>query len=154
METYTTKQIPVQLKRLPHGQDIDLPVYQSADAAGADLHAAVTEDTTIPPGQIAFIPCGIAIAIPQGYEVQIRPRSGLAAKHGITLPNTPGTIDADYRGEIMVPLINHSQSDFTVTRNMRVAQMLIKPIYHIQWEEVNELSDTVRGQGGFGHTGH
>ena len=154
METYTTKQIPVQLKRLPHGQDIDLPVYQSADAAGADLHAAVTEDTNIPPGQIVFIPCGIAIAIPQGYEVQIRPRSGLAAKHGITLPNTPGTIDADYRGEIMVPLINHSQSDFTVTRNMRVAQMLIKPIYHIQWEEVNELSDTVRGQGGFGHTGH
>lgn len=147
--------IEVRIKRLPHGlHGVDLPAYQTEHAAAADLHAAVASDTTIPPGEIRVIPCGIAVAIPQGYEIQIRPRSGLGAKHGISMPNTPGTVDADYRGEIMVPLINHGRAPFVVTRNMRIAQMLIKPVWQIQWEEADELDETARGAGGFGHTGH
>lgn len=146
--------VNVQVKRLAHGEGIELPLYQSDDAAGADLRAAVAGDVVIEVGEIKIVPCGISIAIPRGYEVQIRPRSGLGAKHGISMPNTPGTIDADYRGEIMVPLINHGKQAFTVERGMRIAQMLIKPIYHIEWDEVEELDETVRGAGGFGHTGH
>ncbi len=146
--------IPVQLQWLPHGQGVDLPAYQTAHAAAADLHAAVAADTVIPPGEIRLIPCGFAIALPEGYEAQIRPRSGLAVKFGISMPNTPGTIDADYRGEIMVPLINHGKNDFIVKRNMRIAQMLIKPVWQIQWEVTGELTTTTRGAGGFGHTGH
>ena len=119
-----------------------------------DLHAAVEGEVVIAPGQVALVPCGFAMAIPAGYEAQIRPRSGLAAKFAISMPNAPGTIDADYRGEVKVPLINHGRAAFTVTRNMRIAQMLIKPVYRIEWEQVDALPDTPRGEGGFGHTGH
>ncbi|MBI1372198.1 MAG: dUTP diphosphatase [Phycisphaera sp.] len=146
--------IPIEIKRLPHGDGVDLPAYQSDHAAGMDLHAAVSEDTLIEPGEIALIPCGFAMAVPVGYEAQVRPRSGLSTKFGVSMPNAPGTIDADYRGEVMVPLINHGQASFIVTRNMRIAQMLIKPVYRTRWVEVHDLPDTTRGAGGFGHTGH
>lgn len=145
--------IPVQIRRLDHAIDIPLPAYQSEHAAGMDLHAAVAEDIVIEPGRSALVPTGFAMAIPEGYEAQIRPRSGLAAKHSICVPNTPGTIDADYRGEILVPLINLGQQAFTITRHMRIAQMLVKPIYRTAWIEVETLPQTVRAEGGFGHTG-
>jgi len=147
--------IQVPIKRLPHGQDIPLPDYQSQHAAGMDLHAAVEENNpvVIEPGTIALIPCGFAMAVPVGYEAQVRPRSGLAVKHGISMPNTPGTIDADYRGEVKVPLINHGQEAITITRSMRIAQMLIKPVPQTEWLEVDDLPPTDRGEGGFGHTG-
>ncbi|MAE60551.1 MAG: dUTP diphosphatase [Planctomycetaceae bacterium] len=147
------KDTELQLKRLSHGQDVELPAYQSAHAAGMDLHAAVEADVTIGPGDIALIPCGFAMAIPPGYEAQVRPRSGLAVKHGISMPNAPGTIDADYRGEVRVPLINLGREAFTVSRHMRIAQMIIAPVTHVTWCEVNELDDTTRSTGGFGHTG-
>ena len=120
-----------------------------------DIHAATPQDqpVVVDPGSIAMIPCGFAMAVPPGYEAQIRPRSGLAAKHGISMPNTPGTIDADYRGEIKVPLINHSREPFKVTRGMRIAQLIVKPVPRTQWVEVDELPETDRGDGGFGHTG-
>jgi dUTP pyrophosphatase len=146
--------IHVQIKRLPHGQGVDLPAYQSEHAAGMDLHAAVAGDVVIQPGQVALIPCGFAMAVPAGYEAQVRPRSGLATRHALSMPNAPGTIDADYRGEVKVPLINLGREPFTVTRNMRIAQMLIKPVFRMAWEEVDELPQTVRGDRGFGHTGH
>lgn len=139
--------------RLPGNEDVPLPDYQSEHAAGMDLHAAVDEPVVIPPGKVCMIHCGFAMAVPVGYEAQVRPRSGLAAKFGISMPNAPGTIDADYRGEVMVPLINHGAEPFEVTRHMRIAQMLIKPVPRTQWEEVNELPSTDRGAGGFGHTG-
>ena len=144
------------IQRLPGNDDVPLPDYQSQHAAGMDLHAACPNDepVEIPPGGRALIPCGFAMAVPIGYEAQIRPRSGLAAKHGISVPNAPGTIDADYRGPVKVALINHGSQSFTVTRGMRIAQMLVKPVLRTQWLEVDELPDTVRGQGGFGHTGH
>ena len=126
----------------------------TAQAAGADLCAAVEVDTIIAPGRIVSIPCGFAMAIPEGYEAQVRPRSGLASRHGITLINSPGTIDADYRGEVMVPLINHGLEPFVVTRGMRIAQMLILPVPPVEIIEVDELEDTDRGHRGFGHTGH
>lgn len=146
--------IPLQFKRLPHGKGIDLPKYQSAHAAGMDLHAAVETEAAIAPGEIKLIPCGFAMALPVGYEAQIRPRSGVAVKHGVSMPNTPGTIDADYRGEVMVPLINHGRETFLVTRNMRIAQMVIAPVVQAAWFEADELPATPRGAGGFGHTGH
>jgi len=145
--------IAVPIKRLAHGQDIALPAYQSEHAAGMDLHAAVDGDLVIEPGAIALVPCGFAMAVPVGYEAQIRPRSGLATRHGISMPNSPGTIDADYRGEVKVPLINLGSRAFTVTRNMRIAQMLIKPVFVAQWETVEHLPPSQRGEGGFGHTG-
>ena len=145
--------ITVQIHRLPGNEDVPLPQYQSKHAAGMDLHAAVLRQTTIKPGQITLIPCGFAMAVPIGYEAQIRPRSGLAVKHGISMPNTPGTIDADYRGQVCVALINHSSEPFTVKRCMRVAQLLIKPVPRIQWQSVEQLPMTSRGDGGFGHTG-
>ena len=126
----------------------------TAQAAGADLCAAVDADTTIAPGRIVSIPCGFAMAVPDGYEAQVRPRSGLASRHGITLINSPGTIDADYRGEVIIPLINHGQQPFVVTRGMRIAQMLILPVPPVEIVEVDELEDTDRGHQGFGHTGH
>ncbi len=144
----------VAIQRLPGTEGVPLPDYQSAHAAGMDLHAAVTEPVTIAPGRIALIPCGFAMAVPVGYEAQIRPRSGLAVKHGISMPNTPGTIDSDYRGQVQVPLINLGQAAFTVERGMRIAQMLIKPVPRVVWQEVAELPPTERGSGGFGHTGH
>lgn len=145
--------IPVAIQRLPGAEDMPLPCYQSEHAAGMDLHAAVECDTPIAPGATAMIPCGFAMAVPVGYEAQVRPRSGLAAKHAISIPNAPGTIDADYRGPVQVVLINLGTESFTVTRGMRIAQMVIKPVPRAVWHEVDELPPTARGAGGFGHTG-
>lgn len=145
--------LEVKIRRLPHGEGLPLPAYQSQDAIGMDLHAAVTADTTVPPGAVAAIPCGFAMALPPGYEAQVRPRSGLAAKHAISLANTPGTIDPDYRGEVKVLLINHGREPFVVTRAMRIAQMVVMPVPRVSWSEVKDLPDTARGEGGFGHTG-
>ncbi len=131
-----------------------IPSYQSAQAAGLDLAAFVPEgELIIAPGKIALIRTGIAIAVPAGFEAQVRPRSGLASKHGITLPNSPGTIDADYRGEVLVPLINHGREPFTVAHGLRIAQMVIAPVMHVAVEEATELGSTARGGGGFGSTG-
>lgn len=148
--------ITVAIKRLHGHDDVPLPDYQSEHAAGMDLHAAPApgSEVIIQPGAIALIPCGFAMAVPVGYEAQVRPRSGLATKHGISMPNAPGTIDADYRGEVKVSLINHGTQAFTVTRGMRIAQLIIKPVPRTVWQEVAELPDTTRGEGGFGHTGH
>lgn len=152
-------EVPIQV--LPHGKANPLPSYQSEHAAGMDLHAALPAPEgsgapaaiTVDPGQIILVPCGFKMAVPVGYEAQVRPRSGLATKLGISMPNTPGTIDADYRGEVMVPLINHGPEPFTVEPGMRIAQMLIKPVPRTRWIEVNELPPTARADGGFGHTG-
>lgn len=152
-----TPPINVPIQRLPHGQDLSLPAYQTEHAAGMDLYAAVTEDQPVvlaANGGMVLVPCGFAMAVPVGYEAQVRPRSGLAVKHGISMPNTPGTIDADYRGEVKVPLINHGSETFEVTRGMRIAQMLIKPVPRTVWHEVDQLPASTRGEGGFGHTGH
>jgi len=130
-----------------------IPAYQSDGAAGLDLHAAIAEAIDIPPGEIAMIPIGIAIALPRGHEGQVRPRSGLASRHGVTLPNAPGTIDEDYRGEVKVPLINLGRSTFTVEPSMRIAQMIVAPVTHCSITEVDSLDDTSRGSGGFGSTG-
>jgi len=145
--------LQVLIARLPGNADLPLPAYQSADAAGMDLPAAVPQEVSIAPGQVASIPCGFAVAIPAGYEGQVRPRSGLAAKHGITVANAPGTIDPDYRGEVKVLLINHGKEPFRVTRGMRIAQLLVLPVPRVAWKEVPELPPTSRGAGGFGHTG-
>lgn len=149
----SSNEIHVAIEILPGQNDIPLPAYQSEHAAGMDVCAAVEETVTIEPGQIALIPAGFRMAVPFGYEAQIRPRSGLAVKHGISMPNTPGTIDADYRGEVKVPLINHGSEAFLVQRGMRIAQMIIKPVPRVHWQVVSKLDDTTRGQGGFGHTG-
>lgn len=144
-----TIHVPIQRLR----DDAQIPRYQSDHAACMDLHAAITYNVTLTPREIHIVPCGFAIAIPVGYEAQIRPRSGLASKHGISMPNTPGTIDADYRGEVMVPLVNLGREPFTITSGMRIAQMVIKPVPRTQWQEVDTLPPTTRGDGGFGHTG-
>lgn len=146
--------IRVQIKRAPHGQGLPLPARMTEHAAGLDLTAAVTEAVTMQPGDIKLIPCGFFMAVPQGYEAQVRPRSGLASKHGITMVNAPGTIDSDYRGEVKVPLINLGREKFVIERGMRIAQMLIAPVPMVEIEEVAELDDTKRGHHGFGHTGH
>jgi dUTP pyrophosphatase len=143
----------VEIKRLPGNDDIILPQKMSDLASGFDLYAAVTEPITLNPGECLLIPTGFAIAMPAELEAQIRPRSGLAFKHGITILNSPGTIDADYRGEIKVLLINHGQEAFVIKRNERISQMVFQIVPQIQLEEVTELSETVRGSGGFGHTG-
>ena len=145
--------VSIAVTRLPHGADMDLPSYETEDATGMDLRAAVTEDIEIAPGERALIPTGLAIALPSGYEAQVRPRSGLALKQGISLVNSPGTIDADYRGEVGVIVINHGTGTFTVTRGLRVAQMVIAPVIQARWDEVSDLSETARGVGGFGSTG-
>jgi dUTP pyrophosphatase len=142
-----------KLKRLPHGMDLPLPTYMSEHAAGMDLYAAVEKETIILPGEWKLVPTGISIAIPEGYEAQVRPRSGLALKQGISVLNTPGTVDADYRGEVGVILMNHSKQDLVVKRGDRIAQMIINKIEQIKFEEVSELPTTDRGAGGFGHTG-
>lgn len=146
--------VTVRIKRLAGTGDVPLPVKMSPHAAGMDLHAAVAAPLMLAPGEIRLIPCGFAMAIPHGYEAQVRPRSGLASRHGITLVNTPGTIDSDYRGEVQVPLINLGKADFVVERGMRIAQMLVLPVPDVKIVEVDELDDTARGKGGFGHTGH
>ncbi len=125
----------------------------TAQAAGFDISAAVTDPVVIAPGEIKLIPCGFAMAIPAGFEAQVRPRSGLSTRHGITLINSPGTIDSDYRGEVFVPLVNHGKLPFTIERGLRIAQMLILPVPEVQLIEVNTLDNTPRGQGSFGHTG-
>jgi dUTP pyrophosphatase len=145
--------ITVKVKRLASGEGLPLPTRMTEDSAGFDLAAAVAGVTVLQPGEIRMIPCGFAIAVPRGYEAQVRPRSGLASKHGITMINSPGTIDSDYRGEVHVPLINHGKSPFTVERGMRIAQMLILPVPPVKLLEVDELDQTGRGKGGFGHTG-
>lgn len=153
---HNTPSVTVPIQRLAHGRDLPLPAYQTEHAAGMDMVAALPESEPVvlaARGGMALIPCGFAMAVPVGYEAQVRPRSGLAAKHGISMPNAPGTIDADYRGEVMVPLINLGPADFEITRGMRIAQMLIKPIPMTVWEPVDELPPTERGEGGFGHTG-
>ena len=151
-----TSAVDVEVVQLPHGADLPLPAYQSAGASGLDLLAAIPADqpVTIAPGQFTSIPAGIAIALPAGFEAQVRPRSGLAARHGITVLNTPGTIDADYRGEVAVILINHGRESFSVTRGMRIAQLVIVPVAYAQLRKVQKLPETVRGSGGFGSTGH
>jgi len=145
--------ITIKIKRLPGGESLPLPAFATAHAAGADLRAAVSDAVTIGPGEIRLIPCGFAMAIPAGYEAQVRPRSGLSSQHGVTLINSPGTIDADYRGEVQVPLVNHGREPFTVERGMRIAQMIIAALPKVTYTEVEELDQTPRGQGGFGHTG-
>ena len=141
------------MRRLAGTEDLPLPSYQTDDSAAVDLHAALTSTLELQPGAIELVPTGLAIAVPPGYEAQVRPRSGLALKHGVSLPNTPATIDADYRGEIKVLLINHGTESVTLRRGMRIAQMLVAPVPRILWEEVDELPETGRGPGGFGHTG-
>jgi dUTP pyrophosphatase len=145
----------VRIARLPHGADLPLPSYQSAFAAGLDLYAAVPADAPVvlAPGSYAKIPTGITLALPPGTEGQVRPRSGLAAQHGVTLLNTPGTIDADYRGEVSVLLINHGGAPFEVTRGMRIAQLVVADIVRVTVREAEELDGTERGAGGFGSTG-
>jgi dUTP pyrophosphatase len=145
--------VTLRIQKLPHGLDLPLPAKHSADAAGLDLCAAVGEPLTLLPMQITLVPCGFAMAIPLGYEGQVRARSGLASKHGITLINAVGTIDADYRGEVKVPLINLGQVAFTIRRGDRIAQMLILPVPQVEVIEVESLDETTRGAGGFGHTG-
>ena len=145
--------LTLQIRRLPHSEGLPLPTYMTAGAAGMDLHAAVAEDVRIDPGSIVLVPTGLEIAIPSGFEAQVRPRSGLAVKHGISLPNTPATIDSDYRGEIRVPLINLGREPFVVTRAMRIAQLVVAPVTRVEWEVVAELPPTDRGRGGFGHSG-
>jgi dUTP pyrophosphatase len=145
--------ITILIKRLPTGTGIPLPAKMTAHAAGFDLAAAVAGPVAIAPGEIKLIPCGFAMAVPVGYEAQIRPRSGLATKHGITMINAPGTIDADYRGEVHVPLINLGPAAFTIERGTRIAQMLIAPVPDVTMVEVETLDDTARGSRGFGHTG-
>jgi len=145
--------VTVQVRRLPSSDGLALPAYQTAGASGMDLHAAVTDDVTIEPGAIVLVPTGLEVAIPDGYEGQVRPRSGLAVKHGISLPNTPATIDSDYRGEIRVPLINLGRAAFRVSRGMRIAQFVVAPVVRVNWDEVDVLPATQRGGGGFGHSG-
>lgn len=145
--------IDLKLIQLPHGADLPLPAYATQLAAGADLFAAVDEDVTLATLERKLIPTGIAIALPAGYEAQIRPRSGLAYKQGISLVNTPGTIDADYRGEIKVLLINLGAEPVVISRGMRIAQMIVSPVLQVQFQLVESLDDTARGEGGFGSTG-
>ena len=143
--------IRIQITRLPHGEGLPLPAYATAHAAGMDVVAA--EDLDLQPGQRHAVATGLRIAIPEGYEVQVRPRSGLALKHGITVPNTPGTIDADYRGELKVIMINHGTEAFPIRRGERIAQLVPAAVTQAAWDEVEELDETVRGEGGFGSTG-
>jgi dUTP pyrophosphatase len=147
--------VKVDVKQLPHGEGLPLPAYQSLHAAGLDLLAAVPEETPVmlAPGKHALIPTGIVIALLPGFEAQVRPRSGLAAKHGVTVLNAPGTIDADYRGEISVLLINHGDSPFLIRRGERIAQMVVAPVVRVELVNTTSLSETDRGSGGFGSTG-
>ena len=150
----TAPRLPVAVTRAgPHGEGLPLPAYATEGAAGIDLLAAVTAPVTVAPRARALIPTGLAVALPPGHELQIRPRSGLALKHGITLPNTPGTIDEDYRGEIKVILLNAGSESFVVERGMRIAQAVLAPVLRIEWREVETLEATDRGGAGFGSTG-
>ena len=145
----------VPIRRLEHNPELPLPAYETAQAAGMDLRAAVPEDAPLilRPGSRHPVPTGLAFALPEGFEAQVRPRSGLAAKHGVTCLNTPGTIDADYRGEVKVILVNLGEEDFTIRRGDRIAQLVIAPVTQARWAEVADLDETARGAGGFGSTG-
>src|SRR5690349_5561676 len=145
--------VKIAVRRLPHNPDLPLPTYATAGAAGMDLLAAVETPVTIEPGRRALIPTGLAIALLSGYELQVRPRSGLALRHGVVLPNSPGTIDEDYRGEIQVIVLNAGTEPFVVERGMRIAQAVLAPVLRATWHEVEALPDTARGTGGFGSTG-
>lgn len=153
MTTPELNAIEVAVTRLEHNPDLPLPAYETAQSAGMDLAAAIDEPLTLAPGARALIPTGLAIALPAGYEAQVRPRSGLAARNGITVLNTPGTVDADYRGEVKVILINLGDAAFEIERGMRIAQMVIAPVTQALLAEVAELPETARGSGGFGSTG-
>lgn len=146
-------EVEVAVRRLPGADDLPLPAYATPGAAGVDLYAAVTEPVTLLPGERLLVPTGISLALPEGYEAQLRPRSGLALKYGVTLLNTPGTIDADYRGEIKVIIINLGREPFVIRRGDRIAQLIVQPVSRIKWREVTYLDATARGAGGFGHTG-
>ncbi len=141
------------IQPLPHGADLPLPAYATAGSAGMDLHAAIPESLDLAPGERALVPCGFAMALPEGYEAQVRPRSGLALKQGVTLLNAPGTIDSDYRGEVGAILINLGQSSVTIERGMRIAQLVIAPVARIDWRVEEALPESARGAGGFGSTG-
>ena len=145
--------VQVQVKRLPHSEGLALPAYATPGAAGMDLLAAVAAPLVIAPGQRVLVPTGLAIALPPGFELQVRPRSGLALKNGIVLPNSPGTIDEDYRGELQVIVMNAGQEPFVVERGLRIAQAVLAPVVRAGWVEVAELDETARGAGGFGSTG-
>ncbi|MDV7340744.1 dUTP diphosphatase [Terasakiella sp. A23] len=145
--------VDVSVVQLPHGADMDLPHYATEHAAGMDLMAAIDTPLTLEPGKRAIVPTGLSIALPVGYEAQVRPRSGLAAKHGVTVANAPGTIDADYRGEVGVILVNLGEDAFEIERGMRIAQMVVAPVTTISWVKTDSLPDTERGAGGFGSTG-
>ena len=145
--------VTIPVRRLPHAEGLELPAYATADSAGLDLVAAVAEPVVLPPGGRALVPTGLAIALPPGFEAQVRPRSGLALKHGVTVLNTPGTIDADYRGEVGVILINHGAEPFTVARGDRIAQLVLARYERVAWAPADRLPETARGAGGFGSTG-
>jgi len=149
----TSKLISIDVAVEPHGAGLPLPQYETDLAAGMDLRAALQEPVTLLPGERKLVPTGLRMALPPGFEAQVRPRSGLALRHGVTLVNTPGTIDADYRGEIKVLMINHGEEPFTLQRGERVAQLVIAPVVRATWRAVGKLGDTTRGAGGFGHTG-
>jgi len=150
-----TRNVSIEIKRLPHNEGLPLPSYETEQAAGMDLRAALQEDTpmTLAPGKTAMVPTGLSMALPQGFEAQIRPRSGLAAKFGVTVLNSPGTVDSDYRGEVKVILINHGPETFEINRGDRIAQMVIAPVTQGILQETDTLPDTDRGEGGFGSTG-
>ncbi len=145
--------LAVTLARLPHGQGLPLPEYGTGQSAGMDLLAAIEAELVLAPGARALVPTGISIALPEGYEAQVRPRSGLALKHGLTILNSPGTIDADYRGEIGIVLANQGEAAFAVTRGMRIAQLVFAPVARVAWHEADSLPASARGAGGFGSTG-
>ena len=150
---HASSQVVVEVKVLPHGQGLPLPHYATPLSAGCDLRAAVDAPIVVQPGERVLVPTGMAIALPAGFEAQVRPRSGLAVRQGITVLNSPGTVDADYRGEVKVALIHHGHEPFTIERGARIAQMVVAPVHQVQWSSVAELSSTERGSGGFGSTG-
>jgi len=145
--------VRVQVLVEPEGQGLELPRYETEHAAGMDLRAAIADSLVLPPGERALVPTGLRVAIPEGYEAQVRPRSGLAIRHGVTVANAPGTIDADYRGPLCVGLVNLSQTPYTINRGDRIAQLIVAPVSRADLIVVKELDDTARGTGGFGHTG-
>lgn len=145
--------VPIRVRRLPHGKHLPLPAYRTEGAAGMDLSAAIGEPLTVAPGATVRVPTGVAVAIPQGYEGQVRPRSGLAGASPLIVPNSPGTVDSDYRGELLVLLRNIGAEPFVVEPGMRIAQLVVTPVVRAEWVEVDELPLTERGEGGFGHTG-
>ena len=150
----TAPRLPVQVMRAgPHGEGLPLPGYATAGAAGMDLLAAVEAPVTLAPGERALVPTGLRVALPPGHELQIRPRSGLALEHGVVLPNSPGTIDEDYRGELKVIVMNAGEAPFTIERGMRIAQGVLSPVLRIEWVDVERLDETARAAGGFGSTG-